>query len=41
VLETLARQKGRLDHFYEGALRALADRSNPVGAESAAYCLRE
>lgn len=41
ALETLARQKGRADHFYEGALRALADRSNPVRAESAAYCLRE
>lgn len=41
VLETLARQKGRASHFYEGALRALADRSNPVRAESAAYCLRE
>jgi hypothetical protein len=41
VLETLAPQKGRADHFYGGALRALADRSNPVRAESAAYCLRE
>lgn len=41
VMETLARQKGRADHFYEGALRVLADRSNPVRAESAAYCLRE
>ena len=41
VLGTLAQQKGRADHFYEGALRALADRSNPVRAESAAYCLRE
>lgn len=41
VLETLARQKGRADHFFEGAMRALADRSNPVRAESAAYCLRE
>lgn len=40
VLETLERQKGRADHFYEGALRALGDRSNPVRAESAAYCLR-
>ncbi|HEY2717380.1 MAG TPA: hypothetical protein VGI73_14275 [Solirubrobacterales bacterium] len=37
----LARQKGRADHFYEGALRVLADRSNPVRSESAAYCLRE
>ena len=41
VLETLTRQGGRADHFYEGALRALADRSNPVRAESAAYCLRQ
>lgn len=41
VLETLACQEGRADHFFEGALRALADRSNPVRAESAAYCLRE
>lgn len=41
VLETLARQKGRADHFYEGALRAFGDRSNPVRCESAAYCLRE
>jgi hypothetical protein len=41
VLETLGRLTGRADHFYEGALRALADRSNPVRAESAAYCLRE
>jgi hypothetical protein len=41
VLETLAREKGRADHFYEGALRALADHSNPVRAETAAYCLRE
>jgi len=41
VLETLARQKGRADHFFEGAMRALADRSNPVRPESAAYCLRE
>ncbi len=41
ALETLARQKGRADHFFEGAMRALADRSNPVRAESAAYCLRE
>jgi hypothetical protein len=41
VLDTLARQKGRADHFYEGALRALTDRSNPVRAETAAYCLRE
>jgi len=41
VLETLARQQGRAAQFYEGALRALADRSNPVRAESAAYCLRE
>lgn len=41
VLETLTHEKGRADHFYEGALRALADRSNPVRAESAAYCLRE
>lgn len=41
VLQTLARQKGRADHFYEGALRALADRSNPVRTETAAYCLRE
>ncbi|MEZ5077225.1 MAG: hypothetical protein R2725_07270 [Solirubrobacterales bacterium] len=41
VLAMLTRQKGRADHFYEGALRALGDRSNPVGPESAAYCLRE
>lgn len=41
VLETLTRQKGRADCFYDGALRILADRSNPVRAESAAYCLRE
>lgn len=41
VLETLARQKGRADRFYEGAMRALADRSIPVGAETATYCLRE
>lgn len=41
VLEVLARQKGRPDRFYEGALRALADRANPVRAEMAAYALRE
>ncbi len=41
VLETLGRQNGRADQFYEGALRALGDPSNPVGAESAAYFLRE
>lgn len=41
VREVLARQKGRPDHFYEGALRALADRGNPVRAEIAAYSLRE
>lgn len=40
VLSSLA-QKRRAAHFYEGALRALGDRSNPVAAESAAYCLRE
>ena len=37
----LIRQQGRAGHFYEGALRVLADRSNRVRAESAAYCLRE
>jgi len=41
VLGELARQKGRPDRFYEGALRALADRANPVRAEMAAYALRE
>lgn len=41
VLEVLARQKGRPATFYEGALRALADRANPVRAEMAAYALRE
>lgn len=41
VLEVLARQKGRPDRFYEGALRALADLANPVRAEMAAYALRE
>jgi hypothetical protein len=41
LMGILTRQKGRADHFYEGALRALADRSNRVRAESAAYCLRE
>ena len=41
LMGILTRQKGRADHFYEGALRALADRSNPVRAQSAAYCLRE
>lgn len=41
VLEVLARQKGRPASFYEGALRALADRANPVRAEMAAYALRE
>lgn len=41
ALEVLARQKGRPDRFYEGALRALADRANPVRAEMAAYALRE
>lgn len=41
VLETLGRHQGRADRFYEGALRALTDRSNPVRAESAAYCLRQ
>lgn len=41
VLETLVRQKGRAAPFYEGALRALGDRANPVGAEMAAYALRE
>jgi hypothetical protein len=41
VLETLARQKGRAAPFYEGALRALADRANPVGPEMTAYALRE
>lgn len=41
MIGILTRQKGRADHFYEGALRALADRSNRVRAESAAYCLRE
>jgi hypothetical protein len=41
LLGVLARQRGRPDHFYEGALRALADRANPVGAEMAAYALRE
>lgn len=41
ALEVLGRQKGRPDRFYEGALRALADRANPVRAEMAAYALRE
>jgi hypothetical protein len=41
VLEALQRQKGRAARFYEGALRALADRANPVRAEMAAYALRE
>lgn len=41
MLATLSRHQGRAAHFYEGALRVLADRSNPVRAESAAYCLRE
>lgn len=41
VLEMLARQKKRPDRFYEGALRTLADRANPVRAEMAAYALRE
>lgn len=41
VLETLTRQKGRPDRFYEGALRALADQANPVRAEMAGYALRE
>ena len=42
VLDVLARQRGRrADRFYEGALRALADRANPVRAEMAAYALRE
>lgn len=41
VLEVLARQKGRPDRFYEGALRTLADRANPARAEMAAYALRE
>jgi hypothetical protein len=40
VLASLARHR-RAAHFYEGALWALGDRSNPVAAESAAYCLRE
>ena len=39
--ETLLRQGGRLGHFYEGALRALGDTSNPVRVEMAAYALRE
>lgn len=39
--ETLLREGGRLGHFYEGALRALADTSNPVRVEMAAYALRE
>lgn len=41
VLRTLAEQEGRAARFYEGALRALADRANPVRAEMAAYALRE
>ncbi len=41
VLEVLGRQKGRPHRFYEGARRALADWTNPVGAEMAAYALRE
>jgi hypothetical protein len=41
VLDVLARQKGRPHCFYEGAQRALTDRANPVGAEMAAYALRE
>ena len=41
LMEILTRQQGRADHFYEGALRVLADGSNRVRAESAAYCLRE
>jgi hypothetical protein len=41
LMGILSRQRGRADHFYDGALRALADRSNRVRAESAAYCLRE
>jgi hypothetical protein len=42
VLEILAQhQEGRADRFFEGALRALGDPLNPVGAEAAAYCLRE
>jgi hypothetical protein len=41
VLEALSRHQGRAAHFYEGALRVLANRSNPVRAEAAAYCLRE
>jgi hypothetical protein len=41
LLETLLRERGRLGHFYEGALRVLADPSNPVRVEMAAYALRE
>jgi hypothetical protein len=41
LLETLLRERGRLGHFYEGALRVLADTSNPVRVEMAAYSLRE
>ena len=41
MLESLADQKGGAARFYEGALRALADRTNPVGAEMTAYALRE
>jgi hypothetical protein len=41
LLETLDREAGRAGQFYEGALRALADRANPVRAEIAAYALRE
>jgi hypothetical protein len=41
VLRTLAEQEGRAARFYEGALRALADRANPVRVEMAAYALRE
>ena len=39
--ETLLREGGRLGHFYEGALRVLADTSNPVRVEMAAYAMRE
>lgn len=41
ILATLTQQKGRAAQFYEGALRALADRANPVRVEMAAYALRE
>jgi hypothetical protein len=41
LLDTLERETRRAGQFYEGALRALADRPNPVRAEIAAYALRE